>query len=148
MDELQLDGRCMCGGITFECRSKILNAYKCHCRECQQSSDGGFVGLIWVRESSFRFVKGEPSYQISVPRAGRELHRGFCPDCGASVVARNTGAKGLLFLISTALDDPSVFVPRLEIWTGRTQNIDLIDAMIPDFAGQPSDVEMLGFATF
>ena len=63
-------------------------------------------------------------------------------------MARNTEAKGLLFLISTALDDPSVFAPRLEIWTGRTQNMDLIDATIPAFEGQPSDAEMLGFATF
>jgi hypothetical protein len=106
------------------------------------------MGIMWVHERSFRFVKGEPNYHMSVPSAGRELHRGFCSNCGATVVARNTAAKGILFIIPTALDDPSVFVPRMEIWTSRTQRLDPIDATIPAFEGQPSDAEMLGFATF
>jgi hypothetical protein len=148
MSDLQLDGGCLCGTIRFECQSKILNAYKCHCRDCQQPSGGGFMGIMWVHERSFRFVKGEPNYHMSVPSAGRELHRGFCSNCGATVVARNTAAKGILFIIPTALDDPSVFVPRMEIWTSRTQRLDPIDATIPAFEGQPSDAEMLGFATF
>jgi len=47
----------------------------------------------------------------------------------------------------SALDNPSVFAPRMEIWTGRAGGWDLIDATIPAFEGQPSDQEMLSFAT-
>lgn len=148
MSELQLDGGCLCGAVRFECRSKVLNAYKCHCRECQQSSGGGFMGVMWVHDRGFRFVKGEPKFHMSVPSAGRELHRGFCADCGATVIVRNTAAKGLLFIVPSALDDPSVFAPRMEIWTGRAYGWDLIDATTPTFEGQPSDQEMLSFATF
>jgi len=148
MSELKLDGGCLCTAIRFECRSKVLNAYKCHCRECQKSSGGGFMGVMWVHERSFRFVKGEPKYHISFPGAGRELHRGFCSNCGATVVVRNTAAKGLLFIVPTALDDPAVFAPRMEIWTGRAHRWDPVDATMPAFEGQPSDQEMLSFATF
>lgn len=148
MSELQLDGGCRCGAIRFECRSKIFNAYKCHCSDCQQSDSNDFMGIMWVHERSFRFVKGEPNYRVSVPSPGRELHRGFCPDCGATVFARNTAAKGIVFLIPAALDDPSVFMPRLEIWTGRTKRPDSLDPALPAFEGQPSDAEILSFATF
>lgn len=148
MSELELNGGCLCGAIRFECRSKIYHAYKCHCRDCQRSSGGGFMGLIWVRERAFRFASGAPGFFASSPGEGREVHRGFCPACGSNLVVRNTSAKGILFVVATALDDLSLFAPRMEIWTGRAQRWDAVDPALPAFTGQPSVDEMLRFATF
>jgi len=143
-----LDGGCACGAIRFECRSKILNAYKCHCRDCQRSSGSGYVGILWVYDEDVRLTRGEPTYFAVSPGPGRELRRGFCRECGSNVFAKNTVAPPLLFLIASALDDPTLFRPRLEIWTGSAPPWDLVDRTLPVFEGQPSRAEMLRVATF
>ena len=40
--------------------------FKCHCRDCQQVTGGGFVAGLLVPASAFRLTKGQLRYQLSV----------------------------------------------------------------------------------
>ncbi len=52
--EFSLNGGCACGSIRYECKSKPILEYKCHCRACQRASGSGFLALFWVATAHLR----------------------------------------------------------------------------------------------
>jgi hypothetical protein len=41
--KLPFTGGCVCGAIRYECSAAPIMMFKCHCRDCQQVTGGGFV---------------------------------------------------------------------------------------------------------
>jgi hypothetical protein len=52
----QLDGRCLCGSVTYQCDGDVVAALLCHCTDCQRQSGSPIVSLpdatpelVWIR---------------------------------------------------------------------------------------------------
>jgi hypothetical protein len=64
--KIPFTGGCVCGAIRYECSAEPIMMFKCHCRDCQQVTGGGFVAGLLVPASAFRLTKGQLRYQLSV----------------------------------------------------------------------------------
>ena len=60
--EIPFTGGCACGAIRYECSAEPIMMFKCHCRDCQQVTGGGFVAGLLVPASAFRLTKGQLRY--------------------------------------------------------------------------------------
>ena len=136
-----LDGGCACGSIRYECESKPLLLYKCHCRACQRASGSGFAALIWVASDKLQLTANHPQYYAVVADSGRQLERGFCPKCGSNVLLQPS-FPDVVFIVVSSLDDPSEFKPEQEIWTSSAQPWDLLDSNLQQFDQQFSSVDI------
>jgi hypothetical protein len=132
--QLDLNGGCACGQVRYRCRAEPILANKCHCRDCQRATGSAYAPLIWIYEAELA-LEGTPlRYHTVTADSGRDLRRGFCPDCGSPLLVK-PAVPGIAFIVASSLDDPSVFAPSFEIWTARTQPWDLLDPNLRHFAG-------------
>ncbi|HEU0005684.1 MAG TPA: aldehyde-activating protein, partial [Terriglobia bacterium] len=45
--KIPFTGGCVCGAVRYECSAEPIMMFKCHCRDCQRVTGGGFVaGLV------------------------------------------------------------------------------------------------------
>jgi len=105
-----LTGGCLCCAIRYEIDDVDDFQAICHCRMCQRTSGGAFIGIRFVPGPNFRLTKGETRLYASTPT----LNRHFCGTCGSPVFVERhlTGRIGLLV---GSLDDTSVFAPTMHI---------------------------------
>ncbi len=76
--------------------------------------------------------------------SGRQLKRGFCPQCGSNVLLL-PGFPDIIFIVAASLDDPSEFKPQQAIWTSSAQPWDMLDTNLQQFDQQftPEDLQQL-----
>ncbi len=46
--KIPFTGGCSCGAIRYECTAEPIMMLKCHCRDCQQVTGGGFAAAVLV----------------------------------------------------------------------------------------------------
>ncbi len=100
-------GGCLCGAVRFEVTERpFMDAY-CHCKMCQRWSGSVLTSWAGFKNNEFRCTKG----QIKFYKSSEFTERGFCADCGSSLVQR--GLKGDWFSVSTgSFDHSEDFPPR------------------------------------
>lgn len=54
-----MNGSCLCGTIEFELTHKPAVFYRCHCSLCRKQSGVGYNLATLVKDSEFRWIKGE-----------------------------------------------------------------------------------------
>jgi hypothetical protein len=116
--KLPFTGGCVCGAIRYECNGEPVMMFKCHCRDCQHVTGGGFVPGLLVPTSVFRLTKGEVRYHFTPSLAGGRHKRGFCPECGSRITGGESDQRSSEFIGITAgsLDDPSWFRPQMDFF--------------------------------
>jgi hypothetical protein len=63
--KLPFTGGCVCGALRYECTAEPIMMLKCHCRDCQQITGGGFAAAVLLPAKAFRLTKGELSYHFT-----------------------------------------------------------------------------------
>jgi len=119
-------GGCTCGAVRYECSAEPIAMFKCHCRDCQRISGGGFTPVVYVP-----LTKGSLHYYGTPSLAGGHNKRGFCPQCG-SRVSGGESSQGI-GLTAASLDDPSQFRPQLHMFAVDAQPWDHLEPDIPRF---------------
>ncbi len=104
---MEWTGGCLCGAVRFEVTERPnMDAY-CYCKMCQRWSGSVLTSWEGFKAKDFQCTKGEIKYYQSSEFA----ERGFCPECGSSLVQR--GLKDDWFSVSTgAFDHSEDFPPR------------------------------------
>ena len=144
--KLSLDGGCLCGKLRYECTAEPILSYNCHCRDCQRTGGSGFLPILWVYEEALQLTGIQPRYFSVKAGSGRQLKRGFCPECGSTVLGKPEAP--IIFIIASSLDNPEIYEPEFELWTSSKQSWDIVDLNPKHFEGQLTDEEMLELARF
>ena len=63
--KIPFTGGCECGAIRYECSAEPIMMFKCHCRDCQKVTGGGFVAGLLAPASAFRLTKGQLRYHFT-----------------------------------------------------------------------------------
>ena len=129
-------GGCLCGALRYEAAGEPLSAGHCYCGDCRKASGSGFIPFIGFASSAVRFA-GQARQFKSRAASGGEAVRNFCPVCGGLVFGGEVGTHAWHTIYAGSLDDPTLFQPRIAIFTrGRPEW-----AVIPDsltvFDGAP-----------
>jgi len=136
---IPLTGGCSCGAICYECTAEPLMMLKCHCRDCQHVTGGGFAAAVLVPAEAFRLTRGQLRYHFT-PRLGGDRHkRGFCPECGSRITGGefDEHPTGFVGINAGSLDYPSWFRPQMDIFVSDAQPWDQMDPAIPKFEQYP-----------
>ena len=139
--KIPFSGGCSCGAIRYEGSAEPIMMFKCHCRDCQQVTGGGFAPAILVPQDAFRLTRGQLCYHFTSSASGGKHKRGFCSECesrmtGGEFDERPTGFVGVL---AGTLDDPSWFQPQMDIFVSGAQPWDQMDLAIPKFEQYPPE---------
>lgn len=66
-------------------------------------------------------IQGElKSYQDSGD-SGKPVYRNFCPNCGSGIMAEAEVLLGLKIILTGGFDDPSVYLPTMEVYCSSAQ---------------------------
>src|SRR5688500_16404598 len=115
----KLDGRCLCGAVTYSSEAEPLFAALCHCRDCQRQHGTAFALVVGAPADGFD-ASGEDSTNVT----GGEEHDQpgelrFCPSGGSPLYSETQAMPGVNLLKEGTLDGPSWVEPHLEVW-GRS----------------------------
>mgnify|MGYP000022228267 FL=1 len=133
---MKLTGRCYCGDIQYKFEGEAQGALQCHCRECQYITGGNPNVIMVLPESGFKFTRGAPA-SFARSDLERPVTRYFCAHCGTGMGTRSPARPGSFILKVGTLDDPSVFQPRLAIFTVDKQPFHHIPDGLPAFERRP-----------
>jgi hypothetical protein len=91
---MHVDGRCLCGYLSYEAEVDPGSVLICSCTDCQVLSGSAFRVTVRVT-GMFRFLSGEPSTYTKVADSGNQRVLAFCARCGTSVYSKPVdGADG------------------------------------------------------
>jgi hypothetical protein len=118
----KLDGRCLCGAITYSSQAEPLFTAICHCKNCQRQTGTAFSLVVGVPIAALD-VQGEPSDHVTVGEDhGHSVHRHFCGACGSPIFSISEGNTDIAILKAGTLDDTSWLTPQLEVWGESAQD--------------------------
>ena len=111
-------GGCLCGAVRYEVEipEKPIYAGLCHCRDCQRYTGSAFGSSMMVPRAGMT-LDGELRFYGTETERGTVMERGFCPTCGSGVLYRSDGWPDQYVLSAGTLDDPSLFRPRVNLFT-------------------------------
>lgn len=115
-DQPAYTGGCLCGALRYQAAGEPLYAGNCYCEDCRKASGSGFIPFMGFASSALRFT-GATRQFASKAANGKEAVRNFCPMCGSLVFGGTVGKDARFTLYAGSLDDPSVFHPRIAIFT-------------------------------
>ncbi len=104
-----MNGKCLCGEVTFTARNVDTNAHACHCSMCR----------IWTGGPGFSVAVGSVSFvseeNIARFASSAWAERGFCKQCGTNLFYRMIEPDHY-FMWSGPFEDQTRFTVASEIY--------------------------------
>ena len=117
-----LDGRCLCGRLTYRCDGEPLVTVVCHCKDCQRQTGSAFSIFVVVPRATLHVGGDTLAMYVTVgAESGEERQRQFCSKCGSPVVTLLAEQPELAVIKAGTLNDPSWLSPTLGVWCGSAQ---------------------------
>jgi len=136
---IKISGGCLCGAVRYEGTTEPMVQGHCQCRDCQKASGTGHISIMAVPEGDIA-ITGDLKFYAKPADSGNMVRRGFCPNCGSSVLSKNDGMAGMLFLMAGCLDDPNQLEPAFAVYTSRAAEWDHLDSALMAFPEMPPQV--------
>lgn len=136
MNEVVLNGSCLCGAVRYEVVGDPQRFYHCHCSRCRKSSGTGHATNLMLTNAKIVFSRGEALLKrYKVPEAER-FTRQFCSECGSSV-ARFVPELGAVVVPAGSLDCAVPFQPQARIFWDSRAEWSCGDQALPRFTEYP-----------
>ena len=129
-------GGCLCGAVRYEAHGEPRYAGHCYCADCRKASGSGFIPFMVFASEAVQFT-GLPRQFACRAANGNEAVRNFCPVCGGLVFGGRVGTDQAFTIYVGSLDDPSLFHPRIAIFTRGRPQWALIPAELTVFEAAP-----------
>ena len=129
-------GGCLCGAVHYTSTAYPSFVGQCHCIDCRKTSGTDHATNLLVPEDAFTLT-GTLKFFDQPADSGNVVSRGFCPECGASILARNSGLAGRVLVRPSSLDDLEIAKPHLVVFSSRVPSWRPLDPETPAFANMP-----------
>ena len=112
-----LKGKCGCGAVTYQMKSKPMFVNCCHCSECQTQTGSAFVLNAIIEADRVEYDGPVDEFTLPTPSGnGQVITR--CSKCGVAVFSSYLIRLGKLRHIRVGtLDDPNACPPDAHIFT-------------------------------
>jgi hypothetical protein len=108
-----MTGGCLCGAVRYTAKGKPDHMGHCHCSMCRKSTGAAFGTFAGFPSSHVRFTKGKPKYF----RSSKWAARGFCAQCGGTLVYKLVKDDTKIWLSIGSMDDLGAVKPEMHIFT-------------------------------
>ena len=122
--------------VRYECTAEPIVMLKCHCRDCQRITGGPYVPAVIFPSQAFRVTRGEIQRFATECEDGSQHVRGFCAKCGSRLTGAENSPQGIIGVVASSLDDPSIFQARFETFVEDAQAWDIMDPATRKFPGR------------
>jgi len=133
---MKITGGCYCKGIRYSYEGEIKASMQCHCRECQYITGGHPNAVVVLDLEGFKYETGSPS-SFQRPDLENPVNRFFCPKCGTAIGSQTPRRLGSMIVKVGTLDDPSVYKPKIAIFTVDKQAFHHIPDDVQSFERRP-----------
>ncbi len=137
MNQIDVEGGCLCGAIRYRISGNVLGEVTCHCRDCQYVCGGAPAYVIAVPKKSIEMLRGEPARFENTAESGARRIRQFCPNCGTPLFAENSKYPQVVSVKVGSLDNSTFFKAAAQLWTGSAPPWHEIDPEVPAFTKGP-----------
>ena len=141
---LPLTGGCLCGAVRYEISTEPVDAYVCHCRDCQKSTSSAFSIGIVVLDGACAISgldKTELVFGGVAENGGRRKFKQVCSGCGTWLFGEprkfRGGAETVRIVRGGTFDDTSWIQPTRHIWTRSRQAWVVLPEGVACFETQP-----------
>ena len=119
---MKIDGKCLCGDITYEAEVDPEQSYICNCTDCQTLTGSAFRWSVTVSEVDFKLLTGTLRKYNKRSESGELLPMVFCPNCGSSIYSIYTidGSKYFNVRVPTARQSAEL-PPKSQYWQRSAQ---------------------------
>lgn len=133
-------GQCLCGAVKYEAEipEKSFYAGLCHCKDCQRYTGTAFASSLMVPKAGM-VLEGDLKFYGKETERGTVMERGFCPNCGSNILCQSDAWDDQYVLSVGTLDDPSVYQPRMNIFTRTAQSHVFDIGDLRKFEGNPGE---------
>jgi hypothetical protein len=115
MDQLYLEGGCLCGAIRYRVSGEPITSGICHCRTCRRISAAPMLPFVTFPADGFELTSGKPvDFHSSPP-----VTRTFCGRCGTPLTYRHRDSANEIDVMTCSLDNPEAFPPSHHIWVSQ-----------------------------
>lgn len=138
-----IEGGCRCGRVRYRVSVDRLNAYACHCHDCQTWSGSAFSLQLVVPEAALEVI-GEPDlYERRSADGARTSRQRGCAACLTRVYNTNTARPGLAVIRAGTLDRSDEVAVVAHIWTKRKMKGVAIPDGVPAWTEGAPPAELL-----
>jgi hypothetical protein len=137
-ETMKVDGRCLCGAITYEAEVEPGTIQLCHCEDCQMQTGSAFRANVPAPAHTFKLLTGEPHRYFKTVSNGSKRVHAFCGNCGGPVYsAAAENPQSYTLRIGALKQKHELGVPRRQIWAKR--EFDWLKSIdhVPKVNGQP-----------
>lgn len=113
MDEMTLEGSCLCGNVRYRSSGTVANFFHCHCQRCRKATGTGHASNIILAPGKLEFLSGEDRIRVYKVPDARFFANVFCQDCGGRVPVFSE-ERGVVLIPAGSLDEDVALQP-----TGR-----------------------------
>ena len=139
MDQVTLEGSCLCGSVRYKVTGDPQRFYHCYCSRCRKASGTGHATNLMLANAKLVFTSGESLLKrYKVPDAQR-FTRQFCSNCGSSV-ARDVPEIEAVVIPAGSLDNPAPIKPQARIFWDSRADWSCDGDSLPRYAEYPSGV--------
>lgn len=132
-------GKCLCGGVRFTAHGDAKECDVCHCSMCRRQNGGGPYYAVQFKGG----VTVHPSETLGWYGGSEWGERGFCKNCGSSVMWRLQAFKDKIGVSLGALDDTSSIKPEAHIFTDSGPDYYTIPNTLPHKTGDEVMAEFM-----
>jgi len=131
-----MTGGCLCGAIRYQTSGPPTLMGHCYCADCRKASGSGFIPFVGFPSSAIRF-SGQPRQHSIKSASGRYAIRNFCGNCGGLVFGGVIGESQSFTIYAGSLDDATLFIPAIAIFTRGRPAWALIPKGLTEFEALP-----------
>ncbi len=111
-----ITGSCLCGELRWKASAPPRHMGLCFCADCRKASGSGFIPFMGFDARNLA-ISGRWTVHRMTHADGREAVRNSCIVCGGLVFGGKLGEADSHTIYAGSLDDPSLFVPTIAIFT-------------------------------
>ena len=113
---MHVDGKCLCGHVTYRAEVDPDLCIVCHCTDCQNHSASAF-GVVVHISGDFELLSGQMKTYVKTAESGNRRALTFCPECGTRIYARNAdGSEGMWGLRVGTVTQRADLTPKQQFW--------------------------------
>jgi hypothetical protein len=129
MKDHPTEGGCLCGTVRYRINGPASARTLCHCSSCRRAAGAPSVAWVIFPTEGFSFIAGAPKTFRSSPH----IERSFCGDCGTPLLYRSDRRPDVVDIPTATLDEPELFPPEREIWTGEKLDWEVVNQALPQY---------------
>jgi hypothetical protein len=117
MTDYPLLGGCFCGAVRYRLETPPMFVHCCHCTDCQKQTGSAFAINAIIETDRITLLQGalEAVEMKTDSGAPHDIYR--CPICRSALWSDYSRRRVTRFVRVATLDQPSVLVPDVHIYT-------------------------------